>query len=672
MKIGIKLTLGFSCIVLAMLLIVALYLNTGEKMHKEFDALKDDIIPGALAMGQMEGASQEIEHDLMEYMVSTENAEKEVMAGLELLAKIGAKHLEHEKHVGVDEKNEAEKLMAKINRFASACTEIIDLKKQGLSTTELLEKREQSLHPTIDSLLEQTRRHKATHMEELAAAKETVHETYVLGTRIALLISTIVAFLATVIAFATTRSITKPLMALHEGAEIIGSGKLDYKVATNARDEIGQLSRAFDQMTVNLQKTTASRDELDATNQQLQANEEQMRILNYHLTERAKELDCLYRVSKLLTEANKSVDDIFIEAVNFIPSAWQYPEITCAKIAVENKEFVTDNFKETNWTQSSDIVVSGKKAGFVEVYYLEEKPVMYEGPFLKEERSLIEALGKQFGNIIEHKKAGAKQNELLACLSKTNQDLEQSNRSLQDFAYIASHDLQEPLRKVLAFGDRLKDSCSDTLDEKEADYLERMLNAAARMKDLINGLLTYSRITTKTKPFEEVDLKRITNEVLSDLEVTIEKMGAEVEVGQLPILQADPMQIRQLMQNLISNALKFHKLDETPIVKITSEISIHQSDETETGLAEDEFCRVIVRDNGIGFEQEYADKIFELFQRLHGYSEYEGTGLGLAVCQKIVQRHNGIITAESSLGEGSTFTITFPIKRVKSKILQMV
>ncbi len=329
-----------------------------------------------------------------------------------------------------------------------------------------------------------------------------------------------------------SKAITAPIYRLHKGTEKIGAGELDYKVGTNARDEIGQLSRAFDQMTENLKKTTVSRDKLNAANQQLRASEQQLKA--------------------------------------------------------------------------------------------------------------------------------------------TNQDLNQSNQALQDFAYIASHDLQEPLRKVLAFGDRLKDSCGDSLEEKGADYLERMQNAAGRMRILINDLLTYSRVTTKAKSSEEVDLGRITNEVLSDLEVTIEEMGAEVEVGRLPILQADPSQMRQLMQNLISNALKFHKPDEASVVKITSEISKHQSDEAETSVAEAEFCRVIVEDNGIGFEQEYADKIFEMFQRLHGRSEYEGTGLGLAVCQKIVHRHDGTITAESSPGKGSRFIITFPTNRVKSEMLQTV
>ena len=139
MRTGIKLTLGFSCIVLAMLLIVALYLNTGEKMHKEFVALTDDIMPGALAMGQMEGACQQIAHDLMDYMVAAgEEKEEAVMVGLEVLTKTGAEHLEHERHIGQEEKREAEKLITKINKFASACTEIINLKKQGLSATELL------------------------------------------------------------------------------------------------------------------------------------------------------------------------------------------------------------------------------------------------------------------------------------------------------------------------------------------------------------------------------------------------------------------------------------------------------------------------------------------------------------------------------------------------------
>jgi len=229
--------------------------------------------------------------------------------------------------------------------------------------------------------------------------------------------------------------------------------------------------------------------------------------------------------------------------------------------------------------------------------------------------------------------------------------LEQSNQALQDFASIASHDLQEPLRKVKAFGDMLKQKCAGSLEDQGRDYLERILNANQRMQSLLNGLLDYSRVTTKTEPFKEVDLSDLIDEVISDLEVRIVRTGGEVHVETLPVISADPTQMRQLFQNLIGNALKFHKPDEKPRVQVRCLSS------------NDSGCEIIVEDNGIGFEEKFSDKIFAPFQRLHGRSsQYEGTGMGLAICKKIVERHGGSITAKSLLDVGSTFIIELPVK----------
>ncbi|MCC9135124.1 PAS domain S-box protein [Pontibacter silvestris] len=241
-------------------------------------------------------------------------------------------------------------------------------------------------------------------------------------------------------------------------------------------------------------------------------------------------------------------------------------------------------------------------------------------------------------------------------------ELERSNRELQDFAYVSSHDLQEPLRKIQAFGDRLKTKEYDKLSGQGKDYVDRMLNAASRMQNLINDLLDFSRVTTKSKPFVEVNLDKVLLEVLSDLEIIIEKKGAVVSHTPLPTVDADPTQMRQLFQNLISNAIKFCKENEKPVINIFAkqlQLKAHL-----TATPGDELVEIHVEDNGIGFDEKYLDRIFNIFQRLEG-QKYEGSGIGLAICRKIAIRHGGDITAHSQVGAGTTFIVTLAKKHLQ-------
>jgi PAS domain S-box-containing protein len=244
--------------------------------------------------------------------------------------------------------------------------------------------------------------------------------------------------------------------------------------------------------------------------------------------------------------------------------------------------------------------------------------------------------------------------------------LERSNRELQDFAQVASHDLQEPLRKILSFGDRLKTKAGELLDEDSQDYLQRMCNAAARMQSLINDLMAFSRVEIKGQAFVSTDLSLIAREVSADLEARIEQAGGRVEIGDLPKIDADPMQMRQLLQNLLGNSLKYFRAGVPPIVRISCQKPEARRSELqgETGGLR-QFVEILVTDNGIGFDEKYLDRIFTVFQRLHKKGEYEGTGIGLAICRKIVDRHSGTITARSSPGQGATFVVTLPVTQQK-------
>lgn len=240
------------------------------------------------------------------------------------------------------------------------------------------------------------------------------------------------------------------------------------------------------------------------------------------------------------------------------------------------------------------------------------------------------------------------------------QKLEWSNRELQDFAYIASHDLQEPLRAIQAFGERLRTRGVDDLHEEARDYLDRMLRAASRMRVLIHDLLEFSRVTTKARPFAPVDLTSVAQQALADLATRCEETQGRVEVGSLPTLDADATQMRQLLQNLIDNGLKYGRDDVPPVVIVSSEILREKDALRPEGR---DMCRIAVQDNGIGFEEKYAERIFAPFQRLHSRGRYDGTGIGLAICRKIVERHDGRIQAQSVPGEGSLFIVMLPIQQ---------
>lgn len=242
-------------------------------------------------------------------------------------------------------------------------------------------------------------------------------------------------------------------------------------------------------------------------------------------------------------------------------------------------------------------------------------------------------------------------------LLQYSEELQRSNRELEEFAFVASHDLQEPLRKIRAFGDRLQQKFSSELGDTGSDYISRMQAASGRMSALIDDLLSFSRVTTKQRPFVAVDLNRVIHSVMDDLEYAVEESGAQVHIDPLPTIDADGSQMAQVFMNLIANSLKFHAPGHRPIVAVTGEVNLVSPQEGDSRS----WCRLRFSDQGIGFEAQYAERVFSLFQRLHGREEYSGTGIGLALCRKIIERHGGTITAQSEPGEGAVFTLLLPM-----------
>jgi PAS domain S-box-containing protein len=418
------------------------------------------------------------------------------------------------------------------------------------------------------------------------------------------------------------------------------------KVRKGLEAEVGALKQTNVELDQELTRRKKAERSLSAQRQQLEASKD---VLQVHVQARAQELQKLQRQYELiLNAAGEGICSVEpngkITFVNPTAAKLMGLEVTKMVGCNETELFGALAQHDTATIQKSQSVTPS------EVVLKRADGSAFTAEFV---RSQIRENERVVGRVVLFKDITERKRSAEALVHKA-EELARSNAELEQFAFVASHDLQEPLRKIRAFGDRLKTKCASVLPVESADYLDRMQNAAARMQTLINDLLTFSRVISRTEPFVTVDLAQVTSEVLSDLEVRIEKTGATVEVGELPKIDADPMQMRQLLQNLIGNALKFHLPEAKPKVQVRAEIV--------DGGWDGPACQLTIKDNGIGFEEKYLDKIFAVFQRLHGRQEYEGTGIGLAVCRRIVDRHRGSITARSKPGEGATFIVQIPMR----------
>lgn len=332
--------------------------------------------------------------------------------------------------------------------------------------------------------------------------------------------------------------------------------------------------------------------------------------------------------------------------------------------------FITaNNFGDEN-------LYRGYQAGAIDYIYKPIKPEVLRAKvsvlidlykknrqLLAQEQRLV-AINKSLEMEIKERKASEeKVKHLNRQLLENIASLEQANKDLDRFAFMASHDLQEPLRKIRMFSDRLALKYNDLMDDDGRTNILRIHKAAERMQNLITDILTFSKISVDTPSFVDVDMNVLIDEVLVDLDEEIKTKNGQVMVEKLPTLSVNPSLIKPLFHNLIGNALKYSKKDAAPFVKISSETSSQLNGKL-NNVANPKFCRIYIQDNGIGFDQKYAEEIFGMFKRLHHNSEFQGTGIGLALCKKIVEQHNGHISARSKVNEGSTFIISLPIQHV--------
>ncbi len=285
---------------------------------------------------------------------------------------------------------------------------------------------------------------------------------------------------------------------------------------------------------------------------------------------------------------------------------------------------------------------------------------------LAQEQKLV-AINKNLQiEIHERKNSEERVKDLNRQLLENISQLESANKDLDRFAFMASHDLQEPLRKIRIFSDLLYVKYKDILDDDGKMNIVRIQGAAERMQSLIKDILTFSKITIEKGSFVKTSLNAVVDDVLTELDTVVREKNAKVIVDKLPSLHVNPGLIRPLFYNLISNALKYSKKNVSPVVNIKSE---SQQGTQDTVKPEQKYCRIYIQDNGIGFDQKYSEEIFGMFKRLHLNTEYEGTGIGLALCKKIVEEHSGFISAKSKVNEGSTFIISLPVRQTEATVV---
>ncbi|GEO08352.1 ATP-binding protein [Segetibacter aerophilus] len=469
---------------------------------------------------------------------------------------------------------------------------------------------------------------------------------------IALLVIALSIFVAYLLSRQLQKKIAKPILALASTARDI-SEKHDYTVRAQKfdNDELGLLTDAFNQMLTEIERQN---EEITFLNQGLELK----------VNERTNELEQANIELKLKSEFEETIIDSSVDIIAVFDKELRY--VTLNKYGrevygLEEKNVIGKNILEVfpqlktsvmyrhlqNTFEKGEMLLDDHYNSNISDRVLQN----YFIPLLDKDHNVYRVL--VIGHdITEISKAHEK-------LMLVNKELEKSNLDLEQFAFVASHDLQEPLRKIQTFSQLLEKN----LNDKEAirNYLSKIISSAVRMTDLIKAVLNYSRLSNEKGEFEEVDLNEVVENIRSDLELTIVEREANIKVDKLPVLHGNRLQLSQLFMNLISNSIKFSSRN--PQISISSRPMDDAEAKALNGFdVNGKYVQLTVKDNGIGFEQQYAEKIFTVFQRLHGKQEYPGTGIGLALCKKIIDNHHGYISVTSEPGEGTAFTIILPTK----------
>jgi PAS domain S-box-containing protein len=632
-----KLIIGFSSITILILLVIASTGNTYATIRQHLNTLSEGVVPAVLRMSEIETEAGVASRAAKEYVATGLTESKETaMSAIDRLSKLGMQNFNYTFENGSEDIEAARDLVTKLDTLILATTGFIRQKDMQADRATLFMIENQQVNPALNDLLELAQKQKTIFTQEMAEAEAAVNAAETTGIRLLLISAFLVMLLAIAVTFFIARSIVRPLDALRQGTEIIGKGNLDYSVGTNARDEIGQLSRAFDQMTRDLKKTTIS---IDTLNKEIT---ERQRI-----AEKLRESEEKYRA--IFEQASDSIvlidtsNEAFVDFNDRAHENLGYTREELARLKVTDID-VMESYEET--------VQHLKKTygGGTEVFETKQRTKNGDIRDILVSIKMLNISGKIFSlavwhDITERKRAEEKIKQALANLENSNTQLAAVNKELEAFSYSVSHDLRTPLRTIDGFSQALLEDYLDNLDEQGQDYLRRVRAASQRMGILIDDLLKLSRLSRSEMHQEQVDLSTLAEEIAAELQQTQPERHVEFVISHGLTANGDRQLLKIALENLLGNAWKF--------------TGKRQQARIEVGITRNGGKKTyFVRDNGAGFDMNYADKLFGAFQRLHDTADFPGIGIGLATTQRIIHRHGGNIRAEGAVGEGATFYFT--------------
>lgn len=402
-------------------------------------------------------------------------------------------------------------------------------------------------------------------------------------------------------------------------------------------------------------KLSEQTKDLNRVQNSLKKEVESRKIAQEKLAENMNELRSVMESLPLIAftvNKNGQIEYVNEQWYDYSSLSSKFPEVH------PDDEYICDNWEKSfalGKEFSSEIRLKKIKDGNYRYYFFKIKPIIQDKEILKWVGTFMDIHHqKTLNEVLEQKVV-----ERTTDLTVKNEELETRNHELQQFAWVASHDLKEPLRKIQTFNHLIKDRYLKNNPDATV-FLDKVIRSSERMSDLIDNLLNYSRLSASSL-FQPTDLNKVLEEILSDLEISILEKKAVIRFGKMPVIDAIPSQIRQVFQNLISNGLKFSHKNVPPVINITADY-VDEKNINAPAVPSGKYCRINFEDKGIGFEEEFVDKIFVIFQRLHTRDTYEGTGIGLAITKKIIDKHNGIISAKSQVDKGSVFTLVIPVK----------